>query len=455
MAITLMNHQQACSRFWRQQPRSFNNSDPGTGKTIASIDAFAKTPGAKRMLVLAPLSILRPAWGSDIDKMDLGMRWAVAHGSPKKRQEAFTDPADVVIMNHDGVKWVTDHPELLGDFTHLVIDEYTAFKNPSSQRTKALNGVIKHFDPANISMLSGTPNSNTVLDLWAPAYMLDGGDRLGNSFWRFRSQVCTPKQVGPQAQHVQWLDRDDAVDIVTEALADITIRFTADECLDLPENRVTDYLIDLPPALMRQYRQLEQDAQLITQGGTIDALHAGAKVKKMLQLLSGAAYDATGNIVKVHDTRYELVIELAAQREQCVVAFNWTHERDALIRLAKKAKMSFGVIDGSVTGKMREKAVDDFQAGRTKLILCHPQSAGHGLTLTAGTTTIWCSPTYNAEHYVQLNARIHRKGQTQRTETIRIAARDTAELDVYEKLGAKLDSMQLMLELFAQYKDVA
>ncbi len=210
-------------------------------------------------------------------------------------------------------------------------------------------------------------------------------------------------------------------------------------------------LIDMPKQVIAQYHELREQSWLETEEGEISALHAGSRIKKMLQLLSGAVYDQDGEIIKVHDNRYELVMELAAEREQCVIAFNWRHEREALQRWADKYKFSYAFIDGSVPMNDRTKIVDQFQQGKLKLIMAHPQSAGHGLTLTKGTSTIWCSPTYNAEHYQQFNRRIYRAGQTRKTETVRIAARDTAEEDVYEKLDGKVERMDDLLDLFCNF----
>jgi len=140
-------------------------------------------------------------------------------------------------------------------------------------------------------------------------------------------------------------------------------------------------------------------------------------------------------------------MDLVEERQQCVVAFNWRHQRYGLEEAAKKRGISYAIIDGTVNDRKRLEAVQGFQAGEIRCIFAHPQSGGHGLTLTAGTTTIWTSPTYNAEHYKQFNHRIYRAGQTRKTETIHITARDTIDEKVFNKLNSKLTSMQLLLDL--------
>ena len=203
----------------------------------------------------------------------------------------------------------------------------------------------------------------------------------------------------------------------------------------------------MPKEVMDQYELLKEQSFLDTEEGEVNAIHAGSRVKKLLQLLTGAVYDQEGNPLKIHDDRYELVMELVEEREHSIVVFNWRHEREALQRLAEKNKISMTYIDGTVAQNTRGQIVDDFQEGKYQMIAVHPQAAGHGLTLTRATTTIWASPTYNAEHWEQTNARMYRAGQTQKTEIIKIAAKDTAEEDVYKKLEDKYASMTDLLNL--------
>jgi SNF2 family DNA or RNA helicase len=248
---------------------------------------------------------------------------------------------------------------------------------------------------------------------------------------------------------VQWLDKPEALDAVTDLIKDITIRYKFEDCIDIPEHIKTFTTLEPPAWLMKKYLEFKEFSVLETENGEeLSAIHAGAKVKKLLQLLSGAVYDQEGKALKVHDARYNLVLDLIEERDQCVVAYNWKHELEQLTRIASNRNIKYACINGEVKNSDRTKHVKAFQKGELKVIFAHPQSAGHGLTLTAGTTTIWCSPTYNAEHYEQFNRRIYRAGQTRKTETIRIAYADTEEIGVYEKLDTKLERLEELLTLF-------
>lgn len=456
--MKLFDHQEHTAQFLLEQPRAWVQSSPGTGKTISTLEAFRRfrrDGGKGRMLVLAPLSILQPAWGGDIAKW-LGGEFSFACAFAKNRREAFASGADIIITNHDAVKWATKNPEALqqafpqddGQEHWLVIDEATAYKNPTSQRSKAMLSLRTYFD-RRIAM-SGTPTAKDVLDIFHPTLIIDDGLHLGNKFFSFRNQVASPIQVGPDPNMVKWIPHDTAEEFVAQALADICIRYRFEDCIDIPPNQTITYNVDLPTKLRNLYDQMLETSVIETDDGeAVTAVNAGVRVRKLLQLLTGAVYDADGEPQLFHTNRYDLVMQLVQERDHSLVAFNWKHEVKALTEMADKLGITYGVIDGSVKHEDRTQVVDRFQAGELQVIFAHPQSAGHGLTLTAGTATIWCSPTYNAEHYQQFNQRIYRAGQTQATQTIHIAARDTAEEDVYELLSGKLTRMEDLLGLFA------
>ena len=437
--IPAYEHQTETTNFILSHPRCLITSDPGTGKTRAVLDAVTNLPG--RVLVLAPLSILEAAWVEDIKKFQPNIKYGVAYA--KNRKKIFADPSyEMVITNFEAVNFLHRNTNYLAGFDIIVIDEFTAFKNREAKRSKNLKSFISHFT-YRIAM-SGTPNSNSILDLWHPVLLVDDGEHLGQRFFAYRNQVCTPKFNGFANE---WIDKPGIEEAVAEKLSDITIRYKLEDCVDLPPNIVRTVRTHLSPEIQQMYKTFAEESVLYTKAGTINAVHAGARVKKLLQLISGGVYDDEGQTQYFHQERYNLVIDLIKERKHCIVAFNWKHERDALIEQAEKEKLSYEVIDGSVPAEKRKDIVGRFQAGQIRVLFCHPQSAGHGLTLTKATTAIWCSPTYNAEHFQQFNRRIHRASQTEKTETILIAAHKTWEEDVYAKLNGKLGKMENLLHI--------
>ena len=435
-------HQKSTTDFIVNTKTCLITSDPGTGKTRAVLDAHAILGG--KTLVLAPLSILEAAWGEDISKFQPDIKYGVAYA--KNRKQIFEDSEnEMVITNFEAVNFLQKNPQYCEQFDTIVIDEFTAFKNRQAKRSKNLSKIISCF--TNRIAMSGTPNSNTILDIWHPAFLVDGGARLGTRFYAFRHQACTPKFNGFANE---WVDKPGIEEAVANKLSDISIRYALSDCIDLPDNIVRTVNTRLTPNIQKQYKTLADESVLYTKSGTVNAINAAARVKKLLQLVTGAIYDEDGVVQFVHQERYDIVMTLVAQRAHSLVAFNWRHERDALVEMAQKEGMSYEVIDGTVPAERRKDIVSRYQAGQIKVLFCHPQSASHGLTLTRANTVIWCSPTYNAEHYQQFNQRIYRAGQTQKTETILIQARDTWEPEVYKKLNTKLGRMENLLHILKE-----
>lgn len=437
------------SRVDAGQGRVLDASDPGTGKTRPAIGAFVerRRRGGKKALVLAPKSILQPAWGDDIGKFFPGTSYICAYAT--NRQKAFDMDVDIYITNHDAATWLLKNlkPSYWDDFDTIIIDESTAYKNPQAARSKAVRRLVKFFKYREL--LTGTPNPNSVTEFWHQIMLLDDGESLGTSYWGFRSAVCEPVQVGPGINHIKWVDKQGAENVVYDMIDHLTIRHPRGDC----PNFGTPYKIyyNLPVHAQRRYQEMIDIAVTMLNDGTLlQATQASAVHQKLMQMASGAVYKDDGTYAVMDTGRYELVMDLIEEREQCLVGFIWRHQRDELVKMAEKRGYTYGVIDGETKDKDRIRIVKEFQAGLLKVVFAHPQSAGHGLTLTAGTTCIWASPTYNSEHFIQFNARINRSGQFKKTETILLCARNTIDEKVYDKLDGKLNSMQILLSLLEE-----
>jgi len=420
----------------------YDASDPGTGKTRSCLDAIASR-NAGKTLVLAPKSILVPSWQEDAKTFTPELRTVVANAN--NRAKAFNTDADVYITNNDAVSWLSKNPHVLKGFSTIIGDEFTAYKHRTSERSKALLKLMKNFQ-FRVGM-SGTPNPNSVTELWHQILLLDGGERLGTNFWRFRASVCESIQTGPGSAMVKWVDKEGADEAIASLLDDMTIRHKFEECTDIPENTIRTVKFELSKKHRKLYDTLKNHAVLELKNGDLSAVNRAALTTKLLQAASGSIYSDDGDALSLADERYELVIELIKQRPQSVVAFNWKHQRDKLTKFATKAGITYGIIDGEVSQQDRTQVVKDFQAGKLQVVFAQPMSASHGLTLTRGTATIWTSPIYDAERFKQFNHRIYRTGQTQRTETILISASDTIEQRVYDILIGKVSKMVGLLDL--------
>lgn len=439
-------HQEQSLNFLRTTDRVFDASDPGTGKTRVAIESFSerRLRGGGKALIVAPKTILRNVWKAEFRKFAPHLVVSVATAEAG-REKAFETEADAYAINHDGVTWLAKNLHLLQHFDTLIIDESGAFKHMTSLRSKAMKKIAKLFKYREF--LNGTPNPNSVLELWHQMLLLDDGKRLGESFYAYRNAVCIPKQVGPSANMVKWIDRPGSAEAVSKLVEDITIRHRFEDCVDIPENHRYVIEYELTEAQLQAYHKMREDQYALIKGGTVTAVNAAVVATKLLQIASGAVYDDQGGWTLVDRERYELVMDLVEARKHCVVFFLWQHQKECLIEEAKKRGITYGVLDGSVTSREREEVVSFFQKGLYKVIFAHPQSAAHGLTLTKGTSTIWASPTYNLEHFLQGIKRIHRAGQTEKTETVSVVAKGTIEVKVMQALEGKRLNMENLLSL--------
>ena len=444
-----MEHQKEFADLWGKSQRMLNLSGCGTGKTGGCIHAVQTNWAKARILVIGPLSILRPAWGGDLAKFWPETTVDIAYA--KVRTKVFTtSEAQWVIVNHDAVKTIAENDWHL-NFDVVIVDEADAFRNKDSQRSKALAKITE--EVPIVTLMTGTPTPKSITDIWHLAFCVDRGERLGQNYFGFRANVCTPKTVIKNV--VKWVDKPAAKDIVTAMLSDITFRVNLDDVAELPDLITRTIPVELPPALRTTYEQMRRQSLIELESGTVSAIHAGSRMQKLLQILSGAVYDEQGGIRDIHKERHELVLDLVEESDASIVGFQWQHQRLGLEAEAKKRKLDYAFIDGSTNVKERERIVEDYQKGHLQTIFAHPQSAGHGLTLTRGNRVIWASPTFRADLYEQLNHRIYRNGQKRKCEIIHVAAEGTAEVEVYAKLAEKQANMSDLLSMLVELRKAA
>jgi len=438
-------------------------SDPGTGKTRVALRAFAgrRTNGGGRMLLVAPKSLLLPAWGGDAEAFEPALRIAFALAGGRER--AFATGADVVGINTDGVKWLVgagsrgrglaltrEAARLLRGFDTLAVDESSDFKHHASQRSKAARVLSRLFEFREL--LGATPAPNSVVELWHQAFLLDGGASLGDSFYRFREQTQTPQRVGMAAGAVQWRDRPGIRGTVAPLIERLVVRHRFEDCLDIPPHAVRTVFWTPPPKLMRQCRELEATATLALKSGTMTAANAAVLRGKLLQTASGAVYDGPDGAFEVLDrSRYELVADLVREDpDPTVVFYSWKHQREELEAALAKASVPCAAMGAGMSPKARQALVARFQAGALRCLLLHPATGAHGLTLTAGRRTVLASPFDRADWLVQARHRIWRAGQSKRTETVLVQALGTVEGRAYAALDGKTRNLADLLGMLEE-----
>ena len=374
------------------------------GKTVTTLSAIRQLRwDIDRVLVIAPKRPAIDTWPEELKKWEhlSDLDYAVAVGSAAQRDAALKQQAFITIINRENVKWLVDrYGKKRWPFDCVVIDELSSFKSSKSQRFRALKR-IRPFVKRVIG-LTGTPAANGYMDLWAEAFLLDGGQALGRTLTGYRDQYFTPGRRNGMVIY-DWNLRPGAREQIHKRLEPISVSMKAEDYLDLPEMRSIEKKVSLSDAALKKYRQMERDLLLEVDGETIDAVNAAALTTKLLQISSGAAYDEDGRVVRIHDEKLEALDELAeaAGDENLLVFYAYRHELDRIRERYPEA------VD------IREKdAIRRWKAGKIRMLLAHPASAGHGLNLqSGGHIAVWFSLTTSLELYQQACKRLHRQGQ--------------------------------------------
>lgn len=381
----------------------------GLGKTVSTLtaitdmlDSFSVT----RVLIIAPLRVANTVWHTEIKNWSHleHLTYSIATGSQANRINALNANADITIINRENIPWLVTHYGKKWQFDCIVIDESSSFKNPSSKRFKALRKVAVTCE--SVIELTGTPSPNGLLDLWSQAYLLDTGKRLGRTMSAYKQRYFQTDFMG-----YTFTPRDNAQQDIESKLKDITLSITADGNLDLPERIDVVYKVQLPPATLKQYKQLEKEFLLTINKSDVEALSAATLANKLLQICNGCVYDEHRAPIELHNAKLDALHELLEDNptESVLVAYNYKFD---LERLKKR-------FPDAVELDKNPKTIEDWNNGKIKMLLAHPASAGHGINLQhGGSLCVWFGLNWSLELYEQFNARLYRQGQ--KAATVRI-----------------------------------
>ncbi|WP_141761362.1 DEAD/DEAH box helicase [Staphylococcus sp. HMSC067G10] len=405
--------------------------DMGLGKTVSTLTAFSELQllDTEKMLVIAPLNVAKDTWADEISKWEhlKHLRVSKILGTPKQRIAALRQDADIYITNKENTKWLCEQYKKDWPFDMVVIDELSTFKNPSSQRFKAIKKklpLVKRFVG-----LTGTPSPNSLLDLWAQVYLIDRGERLETAFSRYRERYF--RATHQVSDHVyNWELREGSEDLIYKQIEDIALSMKASDYLDMPERIDTKQVVTLSNKERKLYDELEKYYILEDEtDGTIVAQSGASLSQKLLQLSNGAVYTDDEDVRQIHDRKLDKLEEIIdeAQGQPILLFYNFRHDRARLLER----------FDDVLT--LDDKGYKDkWNSGKAKILLAHPASAGHGLNLQqGGHIIVWFGLTWSLELYQQANARLYRQGQEHTTIIHHIMTENTIDQRVYQALQNK------------------
>jgi len=388
-------HQKTTAAFLSLRDRAFCFNEAGTGKTSSVIwaaDYLMKQGLVRRVLVICPLSIMYSAWQADIFKTAMHRTVAVAYGDANKRKKVLNGAYEFVIINYDGVSIVSDDICKLG-FDLIVVDEANAYKTATTKRWKTLAKIMT--PSTKLWMLTGTPASQSPLDAFGLARLVAPGN-VPKYFTAWRDKVMH------QVTRFKWVPKPHAKKEVFSALQP-AIRFTKAECLDLPEVTYQTREIELTPQVKRYYRGIKDQMLVQAAGEQISAVNAAAKLTKLLQISGGAVYSDTHEVVEFDvSPRLNALMEVLDETEHKVIIFvPFKHTIELVAKHLNDQGVTNEIINGEVAAKERSNIINRFQTTEfPRVLIIQPQSASHGVTLTAADTVVFWSPVMSVETYL-------------------------------------------------------
>lgn len=442
---TPFEHQRETAAFLTLHHRGLVLNEIGTGKTQSALwaaDYLIKTKKVRKALILSPLSTLERVWGDGIFTGLVHRKFAVLHGTAERRLKLLKTDVDFYIVNHDGFPIVADHSH--GMFDLVIVDEAAVLRNPSTRRFKIFRKWMDQNPATRLWLMTGTPTPNDPTDAWALAKLV-GSPYLTKTFTAFREQVMM--KIG------QWkfVPRPESVEIVKHILQP-AVRYTRDECFDLPETMIQTRQVELTAEQKKHYAQMLR--HFVTEAaaeGTITAVNEAVKIQKLVQIACGVAYGDDGqNILLDCSPRVNLVKEVIEEAGEKVIVFVPLTGTLHMLEQELSKHWSVGVVNGEVSANERNRIFHGFQHEKDPhVLIAHPGTMAHGLTLTTASTIIWYGPINSNEVYVQANGRIERIGKTRVSNVVHIEGTDL-EHKMYERLRNKQKLQGLLLEMIQQ-----
>ena len=438
------DYQRYATEYIESHPEAAVFLDMGLGKTSITLTALNNLLfdyfDVHRILVVAPLRVARNTWSDEIEKWEHlhNLTFAIAVGSEKERLEALKKQADITMINRENLQWLIEKSGQPFEYDMVVIDELSSFKNHQAKRFKALMKVRPKVK--RIVGLTGTPSSNGLMDLFAEFKILDMGMRLGRFIGQYRNTYFKPDKVnGPIVYSYKPLPG--AEDAIYEKISDITISMKAADHLKMPELINTKYMVHLSEKEKKKYEDMKAELVLALPEGEITAANAASLSGKLSQMANGAVYADDESILPIHDRKLDALEDIieSANGKPILIAYWFKHDLMRIEQRLTEKKIPFQKLDSDASMKK-------WNRGELPVALIHPASAGHGLNLqSGGSTIVWFGITWSLELYQQTVARLYRQGQSSGTVTvIHILTEGTVDEKIVKALADK-DSAQSAL----------
>ena len=433
-------YQSYATEFILSHPISAVFLEMGLGKSVITLSAIfdlcLDSFLVCKVLVIAPLRAARDTWPAEIKKWDhlKGLSYSVAVGTEKERIDALKKQSTLYIINRENVDWLVHKSGIPFHFDMVVIDELSSFKSYGAKRFKSLLKVRPSVK--RIVGLTGTPSSNGLMDLWAEFRILDLGQRLGRYISHYRNTYFKPDKRNAQIIF-SYKPLPGAEEEIYKQISDITISMKSTDYLKMPEYVSNEVFVTLSDKEWKVYSDFKEDMVANLGDEDIDAVNAAVLSGKLLQMANGAVYDSENKAHVIHDKKLDALEDLieGANGKPVLVAYWYKHDLERI-----KERFPVRQIQSS-------KDIEDWNNSKIPIAVIHPASAGHGLNLqSGGSTLIWFGLTWSLELYQQTNARLYRQGQKDTVIVHHIITKNTIDEDVLLALTKKEKTQDALID---------
>ncbi len=440
--------QRETASFLSMHSRAYCLNSMGTGKTNAALwayDYMRRVKQVNKMLVVCPLSTMERTWGDGVFATFPHLDFAVLHGTRERRLKLLKSDVHIYIINIDGVRTIEKELAKRPDIDLVVLDELAMARNSGTERWKTLNAICNKQTTRRVWGMTGSPTPNAPTDAWAQCRLVTPDSPMVPKYFnRFRDMVMR------QITQFKWVPRNEANDVIHKMMQP-AIRFSLDDCTDLPEQTFITRDVEMTPDQKKAYKEMLSKLSVEMAGGQILAVNEAVKANKLIQIACGVAYDTTGSEILIDNKpRIEALKELIEESEGKVIVFVPLTGALEYVATELRKDWTVEIVHGGTSKTERDDIFGRFQnSDEPRVLVANAQTMSHGLTLTAATTIVWYAPVHSNETYEQACARVRRPGQTRTTVIAHIAGSDI-ERKVYKRLSEKQSMQGVLLEMMKE-----
>ena len=326
----------------------------------------------------------------------------------------------------------------------MIIDESTTIKNPQAKRTKNILALAKESKYRRI--LTGSPVTQSPMDLWAQMDFLDPEILGQSSFYAFRTKyavMITATAAGGTHKY-QKIVKFRNLKQLGQAVSPHSYRILKKDCLDLPEKSFVKREVELSDEQKQAYAEMKVNATTMLKGQSATALNVLTQLIRLHQITCGHMKTDDGEIINLKNSRLNELMQILGETTGKVIIWaNYVHD---ILNIERAIKDEYGSTSyctyyGATKSEDRQKCIKKFQepSNPVRFFIGNTQTGGYGITLTEASTVIYYSNNYDLEKRIQSEDRAHRIGQKNPVLYIDLVAKGTVDEKIIQSLRNKIN----------------